>query len=501
MRVELRVEAPLGAAQLETQVVVPIEMALRGLEGLAHVRAEIVEGRARIELELDRASYGAAMDEIRSRMSALQVNLPPEVRAPRPYEISEVAAWLSYVLESETHDLNALAAAVEQLEQQLRTQAGVVRVERCAPQAQLFVELEPARLAAYGLDPSALVEGLRQYLDASEEAVEIGQLRRYAHVDKGRELELATLAGFRVSFRNPSCIAAGPRGVAATLRAELAGTELAPRLDAQVQRGVDSLPQGISLRPSPSQSTRMMLSLAPGISLQEGAELLGGGFGRDASSWLVEVGVEGEPCWGTGPVARLTLPLGTAAADIAEALREHEGVDALDEGRAEPLRVWVTDQPEQSASSAARTLASELRELEGVARVERHGALTGGEPELVFDLDLIEAAGLELAQLEPQLALLDGISLGEIQDGKGGRLEGVVRLGAADQERSDTQLVVRGELLSATQLARVERRQEPALRCRWDGKAAVLLSVWPSEDRAALARKLEAREGGAFVVQ
>lgn len=80
-RVEVQLTAPgLSAAQLEAEVLPPLEAGLRDVANLRHVNAEAAPGRARVELEL--RELGEARADVAARVRALEASLPAFVERP-----------------------------------------------------------------------------------------------------------------------------------------------------------------------------------------------------------------------------------------------------------------------------------------------------------------------------------------------------------------------------------------------------------------------------------
>src|SRR5690242_13415588 len=67
-RIELRVAAPgMDPAQVEAEIVKPVEAAVLSTPGLRHVTAEAGEAHARLWLEVDAAQRDAVLTDVRAR--------------------------------------------------------------------------------------------------------------------------------------------------------------------------------------------------------------------------------------------------------------------------------------------------------------------------------------------------------------------------------------------------------------------------------------------------
>ncbi len=164
--VEVRVGQP-GATptELEGNVAKKIEGALSGLAGLRHQTTEISEGSVSVvaefvlEADLDRATQ-----DVREAISRVRPELPGSVTEPVVTRVdTSGGVQLNYAVRSDALDAVELTRRIdEEIIPSLLAVDGVQQaVRRGGSRREFRVELEPERLAAYGLGVDTVVRQLQ----------------------------------------------------------------------------------------------------------------------------------------------------------------------------------------------------------------------------------------------------------------------------------------------------------------------------------------------------
>lgn len=152
-------------AQLETEVVRPVEDAIATLTGLKHVESRLNDGRAsvRAEFHLDKPT-AEAVEDVRDAVSRVRGELPAELLDPVVRRVEFTGALLlAYTLQSSRRDPEALSWFIDdEVTRALRGVRGVGEVTRVGGVSrQVRVELDPMRLVALGITPAEVSRQLR----------------------------------------------------------------------------------------------------------------------------------------------------------------------------------------------------------------------------------------------------------------------------------------------------------------------------------------------------
>jgi len=151
---------------VEREVIKPIEESVNSVAGVKRITSRSSEGQGNMSIEfgLD-ADMGRAMQEVRDRVAAVQSTFPKDVRQPT------VARWnndnsqpvVQMALLSKTRSARELSILAEQaVERRLRRVEGVARLEiNGMTQREVRIDLDPARLRAYGVTPAEIATALK----------------------------------------------------------------------------------------------------------------------------------------------------------------------------------------------------------------------------------------------------------------------------------------------------------------------------------------------------
>ncbi len=160
--VEVMVEYP-GAApeEVEQGVVLPVEEAIRGLEGIKEIQSESFEGNAEILIELvtgtDRMRAYQDIDQAISRIRTF----PEDIEQPEVRLQSQEREAISVVLYGEV-DIWSLRQLAERLRDQLQSADDITQVSlHRVPDYVTHVEIPRERLRQYGLTLGQVAEVIR----------------------------------------------------------------------------------------------------------------------------------------------------------------------------------------------------------------------------------------------------------------------------------------------------------------------------------------------------
>lgn len=160
--VEVRVGYP-GAApsEVEQGILLPIEEAVRGVEGIREITSEAREGRGEVLIELvagqDRMKAFQDIDQAISRIRTF----PDQIEQPEVRLQSEQREAIQVAIYGPI-DIWALRKLAEQLRDQLQADDQITQVElRRVPQYVTHVEIPRQRLREYGLTLPAVARIIR----------------------------------------------------------------------------------------------------------------------------------------------------------------------------------------------------------------------------------------------------------------------------------------------------------------------------------------------------
>jgi multidrug efflux pump subunit AcrB len=152
---------------VEREVIKPIEEAVNSIAGVKRITSRSGEGQGTmsVEFSLD-ADMGKAMQEIRDRVAAVQAGFPRDVKQPT------IARWnndnsqpvVNMALVSKSRSGRELSIIGDQtVGKRLQRVEGVARVEiQGLTVREVRIDLDPARLRAYGVTPAEISTALAQ---------------------------------------------------------------------------------------------------------------------------------------------------------------------------------------------------------------------------------------------------------------------------------------------------------------------------------------------------
>ena len=155
-----------GAApsEMEVQVTRLIEDSLAGLSGVRHINSQVMDGvsSTTIEFELGTDTERATND-VRNAMSGLRADLPQDMQEPSVQRIDITGdALITWVIRSSTMTPEEISWFVDNdVSRSLLAIRGVGQVNRSGGvDREISVELDPDRLASYGLTAASVSQAL-----------------------------------------------------------------------------------------------------------------------------------------------------------------------------------------------------------------------------------------------------------------------------------------------------------------------------------------------------
>jgi multidrug efflux pump subunit AcrB len=429
---ELRVAAPgMSAASVEQLVVMPIELALVGNSTVRGMVSEAREGGARIHLQLSGRAELVAVDVLQ-RISAIELEAP--VLLPRDPNATTLYVGLD---DLRSDAARALIGALE------RT-VGVAEVTRCGGERVIVIELDPERLRSLGIGAAEVEHALTATPSAA--SVEALIKRVVKQVD-GMSIELADLASVRVESALFGCRAYSEVGASAAIGVRLNDSEARERVEAQLKAARAG---GLALHRYPA---RLHVWLDPELEPEQVVEMVRRGVG---AGWLLELGVEAEPCAGPGTLAQLHLADPSMVDVTLDGLAAVPGVLMVERPEAPRTRRWLVG-PDLEL----------LRGHGGAAGVPVGGEMT---PELVVEFDRERLAALGMTHEAATRVLVmarGGVDVGRVESDRV-----MLRVGG-DRELSELPISAEGVPLGM--LAELRSEAGVTRICRRDGERGVVV--------------------------
>ncbi len=155
-----------GAApsEMEIQVTRLIEDSLAGLSGVRHINSQITDGSSSTTIEFELGTdTERATNDVRNAMSGLRADLPQDMQEPSVQRIDITGdALITWVVRSSTMTPEEISWFVDNdISRTLLAIKGVGEVNRSGGvDREIAVELDPDRLASYGLTAASVSQAL-----------------------------------------------------------------------------------------------------------------------------------------------------------------------------------------------------------------------------------------------------------------------------------------------------------------------------------------------------
>jgi multidrug efflux pump subunit AcrB len=495
--IELRVAAPgMEPAQIETQVLQPIEVAVLSIPRLRHLTAEANKAHARLWLELEPGQRDAVLTDIRARLGSLAPTLPPEldppvlriVHAPEP-------TFVRWAIESETIDASMMGKLNAELVTRVEQLAGVLDIQACAPSSRVVIELEPERLLAYDIEPGEIEAALRGGSSMSNPTMlSLEGLRRTvvaSDAERALTVTLADVAAIRYGMRDSTCVAASAAGLVAAASVNVRDRSTAIAVEQLLDEVAAGLPAGVRLRRFSVADTTVELSVAPDRELAEVAESIGSGLVRLAQPWLLEVGVKAEPCVGVGTRVRLSV-----AGDEPVSLSSFQSIPGVTHvqllGEPNERRLWLLGPDTDVLHELALREQTRLHALPGLLAVDVYSEAPRAELRIEPDRARLAALGITTAEFARQVDFARGeFEVAVLREADGMEVPVILRVGSRENV-GPTQLG--GVLIHASApdtppvrldaIANIRVEPGAARICRYDGQRGVVFALQAADPNA-----------------
>ena len=155
-----------SAEVIESQITEPLEESINGIAGIRSVTSSSSYGRSSIDVEFELGiDLETAANDVRDRVDRAKRNLPADVDPP---QVSKSSANSSPVVIMSVYSTKRSLIEVSEyasttLKERLQTIAGVGEIAVWGERTPAMrIVLDPSRLAAYGLTPSAVRDALRR---------------------------------------------------------------------------------------------------------------------------------------------------------------------------------------------------------------------------------------------------------------------------------------------------------------------------------------------------
>ncbi|MFW2345593.1 MAG: efflux RND transporter permease subunit, partial [Brevundimonas mediterranea] len=151
-------------AEMEVQVTRLIEDSLAGLSGVRHITSNISDGVSTTVIEFELGTdTDRATNDVRNAMTGLRASLPQDMQEPGVQRIDITGdALITYVVRSPTMTPEQISWFIDnEMSRALLALGGVGQVNRSGGvDREMRVELDPQRLAAYGVTAAEVSQAL-----------------------------------------------------------------------------------------------------------------------------------------------------------------------------------------------------------------------------------------------------------------------------------------------------------------------------------------------------
>ena len=142
---------------IESQITEPLEESVNGIAGIRSLSSTSADGRSTITVEFEiGTNLEAAANDVRDKVSIAQRRLPPDADPPTVSKSDANATTImALTVQSKRRDLLSLSEFADNFfKERIQTVPGVSRVSVWGyKEYSIRIEMEPAKLSAYGLTP------------------------------------------------------------------------------------------------------------------------------------------------------------------------------------------------------------------------------------------------------------------------------------------------------------------------------------------------------------
>src|SRR5580658_9851351 len=212
----------IAAEQIEQQVTIPLEIAMNGIPGLAHLRSFSIFGLSDLKLIFDDDTDNGWNRE-RALERLTQVTLPPGLSPQMGTDWSPVGQIYFFTLRSTNPNIDVMdLKSIEDwiVEKNLKSVKDIVDVNTFGgPTREYQVKVDPNKLIAYGLSLAQVEQQLtNNNVNAGGSFLEVGlqqiNVREVGMVLNVRDIEdtvLLTKSGTPLRVKDIAVVAQGPK--------------------------------------------------------------------------------------------------------------------------------------------------------------------------------------------------------------------------------------------------------------------------------------------------
>ena len=211
----------ISAEQIEQQVTIPMETAMNGIPGIAHVRSWSIFGLSTVEMVFGEDTTNFENRErVLERLS--QVTLPPGVVPQMGTDWSPVGQIYFYTLQSTNPEydvMNVKSLETWVVEKNLKSVPGVVDINPFGgPTREYQVRLDPGKLVAYGLSIAQIEQQLAinngnaggSFIEEGQQQVNVREVGLIKDIQDIDNTVLASRGGTPVRVKDIGAVTQGP---------------------------------------------------------------------------------------------------------------------------------------------------------------------------------------------------------------------------------------------------------------------------------------------------
>jgi multidrug efflux pump len=210
---------------IEKQITEPLEESINGIAGIRSLSSTSADGRSSITVEFEIGTdLEAAANDVRDKVSQAQRRLPPDTEPPIVSKSNAGASTImALTVQSEERDLLGLSEIANNIfKERLQTVAGVSEVRIWGEkQYAIRIEMDPARLSAYGLTPLDVRNALNQQnLELPSGNIEGARteltIRTFGRLNEPEEFEnmvIRETSGIIVQLKDVATVSLAPRNL------------------------------------------------------------------------------------------------------------------------------------------------------------------------------------------------------------------------------------------------------------------------------------------------
>ncbi|MEY2949249.1 MAG: efflux RND transporter permease subunit [Saprospiraceae bacterium] len=229
---------------IESQITEPLEESINGIAGIRSLSSTSADGRSSITVEFEIGTdLEAAANDVRDKVSQSQRRLPPDADPPTVTKSNASASTImALTVQSEERDLLSLSEIANNIfKERLQTVPGISQVRIWGEKRySIRIEMDPARLSAYGLTPLDVRNALNQQnlelpsgnIEGARTELTIRTFGRLNQPEEFEEMVIRESDGIIVQLKDIANVSLSPRNLKSALRGSgkirMAGVAITP---------------------------------------------------------------------------------------------------------------------------------------------------------------------------------------------------------------------------------------------------------------------------------